>query len=199
MKLKNTSAYLLAGFMFAACAGGGYQKTGNGVIVEVKQRQPTDVRKVRIEVMGEKLIHVSATPEKDFSKERSLMIVPGQGKTDFKVDEQGDEVAVKTSQVCATVSKVTGEVCFTDATGKRILAEDRRSFTPVEVEGTKGYSVRQNSSSIIRRYPYLSLCPTKTTGYSGTAIPCAVSVIHAIIHNWVLFSNCMIKRVRKGL
>ena len=143
MKLKNTSAYLLAGFMFAACAGGGYQKTGNGVIVEVKQRQPTDVRKVRIEVMGEKLIHVSATPEKDFSKERSLMIVPGQGKTDFKVDEQGDEVAVKTSQVCATVSKVTGEVCFTDATGKRILAEDRRSFTPVEVEGTKGYSVRQ--------------------------------------------------------
>ena len=38
MKLKNTSAYLLAGFMFAACAGGGYQKTGNGVIVEVKQR-----------------------------------------------------------------------------------------------------------------------------------------------------------------
>lgn len=143
MKLKNTSAYLLAGFMFAACAGGGYQKTGNGVIVEVKQRQPTDVRKVRIEVMGEKLIHVSATPEKDFSKERSLMIVPGQGKTDFKVDEQGDEVAVKTSRVCATVSKVTGEVCFTDATGKRILAEDRRSFTPVEVEGTKGYSVRQ--------------------------------------------------------
>lgn len=143
MKLKNTSAYLLAGFMFAACAGGGYQKTGNGVIVEVKQRQPTDVRKVRIEVMGEKLIHVSATPEKDFSKERSLMIVPGQGKTDFKVDEQGDEVAVKTSLVCATVSKVTGEVCFTDATGKRILAEDRRSFTPVEVEGTKGYSVRQ--------------------------------------------------------
>ena len=143
MKLKNTSAYLLAGFMFAACAGGGYQKTGNGVIVEVKQRQPTDVRKVRIEVMGEKLIHVSATPEKDFSKERSLMIVPGQSKTDFKVDEQGDEVAVKTSQVCVTVSKVTGEVCFTDATGKRILAEDRRSFTPVEVEGTKGYSVRQ--------------------------------------------------------
>ena len=143
MKLINTSSYLLAGFMFAACAGGGYQKTGNGVIVEVKQRQPTDVRKVRIEVMGEKLIHVSATPEKDFSKERSLMIVPGQGKTDFKVDEQGDEVAVKTSRVCATVSKVTGEVCFTDATGKRILAEDRRSFTPVEVEGTKGYSVRQ--------------------------------------------------------
>ena len=143
MRFKNTSVYLLAGFLVTACAGSGYQKTGNGVIVEVKQQQPTDVRKVRIEVMGEKLIHVSATPERDFSKEQSLIIVPRQNKTDFKIEEQGDEIAVKTSQVCATVSKTTGEVRFTDAAGKQILAEDRRSFTPIEVEGTKGYSVHQ--------------------------------------------------------
>lgn len=145
MKLKNTSVCLIAGLMFAACAGGGYQKTGNGVIVEVKQQQPTDVRKVRVEVMGEKLIHVSATPEKKFSEEQSLIIVPQQQKTDFKVEEQGDEIFVKTSQVCAIVSKTTGEVRFTDAAGKQILAEDQngRSFAPVEVEGTKAYSVRQ--------------------------------------------------------
>ena len=47
MKLKNTSVYLLAGWMLAACSGGGFQKTENGVVVEVKQQQPTDVRKVR--------------------------------------------------------------------------------------------------------------------------------------------------------
>ena len=56
MKLKNTSVYLLAGWMLAACSGGGFQKTENGVVVEVKQQQPTDVRKVRLEVMGEKQI-----------------------------------------------------------------------------------------------------------------------------------------------
>lgn len=145
MKLKNTSVCLIAGLMFAACAGGGYQKTGNGIVVEIKQQQPTDVRKVRVEVMGEKLIHVSATPEKDFSKQESLIIVPQQSKTDFKVEEQGDEISVKTSQVCAIVSKTTGEVRFTDAAGKPVLAEDKggRSFTPIEVEGTKAYSVRQ--------------------------------------------------------
>ena len=27
MKLKNTSVYLLAGWMLAACSGGGFQKT----------------------------------------------------------------------------------------------------------------------------------------------------------------------------
>ena len=121
MKLKNTSVYLLAGWMLAACSGGGFQKTENGVVVEVKQQQPTDVRKVRLEVMGEKLIHVSATPEKEFSKEQSLIVIPQQNKTDFKVEEQGDEVTVKTSELCAIVSKTTGEVRFTDADGKQIV------------------------------------------------------------------------------
>ena len=70
-----------------ACSGGGYEKTSNGIIVNVEQQQPTDVRKVKVEVMGEKLIHVSATPEKNFSKAESLIIVPQKDKTDFSVEE----------------------------------------------------------------------------------------------------------------
>lgn len=230
MKLKNTSVYLLAGWMLAACSGGGFQKTENGVVVEVKQQQPTDVRKVRLEVMGEKLIHVSATPEKEFSKEQSLIVIPQQNKTDFKVEEQGDEVTVKTSELCAIVSKTTGEVRFTDADGKQILAEDSdgRTFTPVEVEGTKGYTVRQvfqsagndeafyglgqhrrmsstikvrmrNCSSTIQRCLYPSSCLIKTTVCFGTAIRSAVSVTRVTTHNWVMSSNFMIKRARKVL
>ncbi len=145
MSLKSTTVCLLAGCVFAACSGGGFRKTENGIIVEVGQKRPSDVRKVRVEVMGEKLIHVSATPEKDFSTEQSLVVVPQKDKTSFTVEEQGDEVAVKTSAISAVVSKKTGEVRFTDAAGKLILAEDSggRSFTPVEVEGTKGYAARQ--------------------------------------------------------
>ena len=145
MKLKNTSVCLLAGWMLMACSGGGYEKTSNGIIVNVEQQQPTDVRKVKVEVMGEKLIHVSATPEKNFSKAESLIIVPQKDKTDFSVEESEDAVSVKTSEVCAIVSKATGEVRFTDASGNLILAEDEkgRSFKPIEVQGTKAYTVRQ--------------------------------------------------------
>ena len=145
MKLKNTSVCLLAGWMLMACSGGGYEKTSNGIIVNVEQQQPTDVRKVKVEVMGEKLIHVSATPEKNFSKAESLIIVPQKDKTDFSVEESEDAVSVKTSEVCAIVSKATGEVRFTDASGNLILAEDERgrSFQPIEVQGTKAYTVRQ--------------------------------------------------------
>ena len=145
MKLKSTSVYLMAGWLLAACAGSGYEETDKGVIVEVKQQQPTDVRKVRLEVMGEKLIHVSATPEKNFSKEKSLIVIPQEQKVGFKVVDDGDAITVKTSQLSATVSKSTGEVRFADAGGRLILAEEQqgKSFTPIEVEGTKAYTVRQ--------------------------------------------------------
>lgn len=143
MKVRNTSAVLLMGLMMGACAGSGYQRTENGVIVKVDQQQPTDVRMIRVEVLGDKLIHVSATPEKKFSEEKSLIIVPQTKKTDFKVEDKEGEVTVKTARLCAVVSKTTGQVRFTDAADKPILSEDKRSFTPIEVEGTKGYTVRQ--------------------------------------------------------
>jgi len=145
MKLESTLICLLAGWFLTACADSGYEKTDKGIIVEVKQQQSTDVRKVRLEVMGEKLIHVSATPEKNFSKEKSLIVIPQENEVDFNVEDHNDAVTVKTSQLSATVSKVTGEVCFTDADGSQILEEDRlgRSFTPIEVDGTKAYTVRQ--------------------------------------------------------
>ena len=129
--------------MLAACSGIGYQKTDNGVVVTVKQEQPEDVRKVRVEVMGEKLFRVSATPEKQFSEAKSLIVVPQVEKTAFTVDEQGDDIVVKTSQVSAFVSKTTGQVRFFDAGGNQVLAEDSRSFQPIEVEGKDAYTVRQ--------------------------------------------------------
>ncbi|MCD8310844.1 MAG: DUF4968 domain-containing protein, partial [Prevotellaceae bacterium] len=144
--MKSSSALiLLGGWLLAACAGNGYEKTDNGIIVKVGQQAPTDVRKVRVEVMGEKLIHVSATPEKEFSNRKSLIIVPQTQETPFTVDDEGDAVAVKTSRLTATVSKATGEVTFTDVEGNVILAEEQggRTFTPIEVEGKQEYSVRQ--------------------------------------------------------
>lgn len=143
MKQKFIPLSLLAAALLAACSGGGYQKTDNGVIVEVKQQQPTDVRKVRVEVMGEKLIHVSATPERKFTDTRSLIIVPQQEKTPFTVEEQEGSVSVKTALLCAVIDKATGQVRFTNPEGKELLAEDRRSFRPIEVEGTKAYTVHQ--------------------------------------------------------
>lgn len=191
-------------------------------------KQPTDVRKVRLEVMGEKLIHVSATPEKEFSKEQSLIVIPQQNKTDFKVEEQGDEVTVKTSELCAIVSKTTGEVRFTDADGKQILAEDSdgRTFTRWKWKVRKDIqyvryssrqammrlsmawaSTRRMSSTIKVRMRNCSstiqrcLYPSSCLikNYGVLGTADARSVTRVTTHNWVMSSNFAIKRARKVL
>ena len=57
MRLKSTLAFVLAGSMAIGCSGHNYEKTARGIVITLKQQNPTDVRKVRLEVMGEKLIH----------------------------------------------------------------------------------------------------------------------------------------------
>ena len=94
VKMKNISCCLLAGLLFGACSGNVYEETGNGVIVKVQQKGDTDVRLVRFQVMGEKLIHVSATPEKKFADRQSLVVVPQTEQTPFTVAQQGDTITV---------------------------------------------------------------------------------------------------------
>ena len=148
MKWKFQAMFLLAGSLMTACTGGNYEKKANGVVVKVQQQQPTDVQRVRLEVLGDRLIHVSATPEKNFSEAKSLCVVPQTTQTPFSVAEEGQEVVVKTAALQAYVSKETGQVRFTNLDGKEILAEESRSFEPIEVEGKKAYTVRQTFASV---------------------------------------------------
>lgn len=141
MNLKNTSLLsLLVGLCLASCTVPEVEQTTDGVIVNLRQEQPSDVRKVRLQVMGERLIRVSATPENNFSNRKSLVIVPQSGKTPFAVDNTDKAVEIVTSKVRATVDKTTGEVKFSDLEGNLILAENQgggKTFTPIAVEGKK--------------------------------------------------------------
>ena len=80
MKVKNTSFCLLAALLMASCGEADVQKLADGIIVNFDQDQPTDVRKIRLQVKGDKLIRVSATPENKFSDRESLIIVPQEEK-----------------------------------------------------------------------------------------------------------------------
>ena len=146
MNVKNSFFAVFFILLLVACTSQGYEKTMDGVIVHVKQHRPTDVRQVRLQVKGAQLIRVSATPEKIFSDRKSLMIVPEQQPVPFQVEETERTVSVVTSELRAIVSLNTGEVVFTDLNGNVILEENHgggKSFVPVEVQGKKGYSVRQ--------------------------------------------------------
>ena len=146
MHVRNIYYGLLAGLLLGSCSGGVYEQTGNGVIVKVCQKEKTEARLVRLQVMGNKLIHVSATPENKFADPASLIVLPQKEQVPFTVAQKGDTVTVMTDDVHASVLVSTGEVWFTDEKGNMILQENHgggKSFTPVEVEGTEGYTIRQ--------------------------------------------------------
>ena len=146
MNAKAVLSILTAGLIFSGCAGKIYTCKDASVIVKVQNAEEDGPALVRLEVLGDKLIHVSATPEKKFADPESLVILEQDSDTPFAVTSDGEVVTVATSAVKANVLVTTGEVWFTDPDGNVILKEQAgggKSFDPIEVDGTHGYSFRQ--------------------------------------------------------
>jgi len=146
MKLRYLSALTAAGALcLASCSDPAYKTSADGVIVNTPEGD------VRVSVLGEKLLRVSAVPaDGKFSTDESLMVVPQEQKTDYTVNADDSLVTVATAKVKATVSRTTGQVKIYNADGRLVLAETEhgRSFTPIEVEGTKSYTVSQTFESL---------------------------------------------------
>ena len=149
MRLHSITALALAGLM-AACGSGKYQKSDTGITVTVAQNNPNDVRKVRLQVFGDKIIRVSATPENQFSNDTSLVVLEHPGDVKFDVEETDSTVSVVTAAVKATVSLQSGDVKFYNKEGKLIVSEAQggREFSPIQVDDSKGYTVRQVFESV---------------------------------------------------
>jgi len=110
----------------------------NGVIVtlEAKEKSP---KKVRVEIINEKIIKVSATADNDFSDQESLIIVDQNKKSSFNLSITDNIVKLSTKEITANIKKTTGEISFTDKSGYIILQEQNgggKIFTPYKCEQT---------------------------------------------------------------
>jgi alpha-D-xyloside xylohydrolase len=122
-----------------------FQRLTDGVIVDVAG---TD-SKVRLQVVDDRIIHVTAIPTGGFDLPASLMAVKTGGDSHFSIDADTGHVSLKTAQVTAQVETATGAVQFFGKDGKLILAEQPhgRTFTPVTVQKQAFYAVRQQFAS----------------------------------------------------
>ena len=155
--------------LFVSCAQKEYAVKGNTVTVKLQApvlRQAQEpvgelveppvqqASQVRLQVLGEKIIRVSATPDPKFNDRKSLVVLPMKGTTKFQVSMDEGLVKVSTSAVTVTVDTATGKLKFTDAEGKTLLDSGEgglMAFTPIEVEGKKAYSARVVFDSPRRR------------------------------------------------
>src|SRR3954447_8991996 len=118
-----------------------YQRTDTGIVVTPAQGPQGAVR---LQVYGDEIIRVTATPTRDVDLPPSLMVTARPLTGNFTVSERPGTVTLKTAKVSADVDLATGSVQFHDATGRVVLGESAPpAFAPANAEGVPFVTVRQ--------------------------------------------------------
>ena len=130
-----------------AQAATGWERVDDGLVVRPTAEGAADVR---LQVVSDRIIRVTADPDGDFERSKSLMRVERQGAApEFETSEADGRLRVVAAGISAEVSLSDGRVAFFDAAGTPLLAEvaGGRSFEATEFDGTPYFSVRQRFES----------------------------------------------------
>ncbi len=117
---------------------------GSSVTVETTQNGQNSA--VKVTVITEDIIKVQASATKVFDNENSLIAIDQDKTVDFTTEESDSEVILNTGKLIVKISKGDGTVSYFDINNKPIIAEDKvhgRTFSPITVDDTKGYSLVQ--------------------------------------------------------
>lgn len=158
--MKRFSLFALLAVLLVSC--GSVHECNNGVVIDLKNQQ---AKHLRLTVVSDSIIRVSATAERRFADEASLITVPQSAKPVYQVMQSGDTVCLSTAAVRAYVLCTTGRVWFTSADGTVLLSEVEggRTFAPytcqqIHADGTPetyhGWTTRQVFENL---YPEESL------------------------------------------
>ena len=143
MSFRNSFLIItLALFTFVSCTDKEFKVLDDGVVVNVREPVEGGPQKVRLTVMNDRVVRVTATPDKSFHDRNSLIILPQAAvNTVFLIRNHKDEVELQTAALSVMVNKTDGKVRFTDAGGNIITQETNpAAFSPVTVDDTHGYS-----------------------------------------------------------
>jgi alpha-D-xyloside xylohydrolase len=141
------AAALMAAFaLIASCATAqevgaprAWTRTADGVVITPAEGP---ARQVRLQVYGDSVIRVTATPGEGLEIPESLMVTARPGGA-YTTRVSGDVLTVTARRARADVSLTTGAVRFFNAGGQEVLTEYARTFSPVTYEGRDYLAIRQ--------------------------------------------------------
>ena len=150
--MKYKLIFVLFAFLaIVSCQSGNIQKFSDGVIVRLQKKTATDASLIRLQVITDNIIRVTASPADSFSTKKSLMIADNNlPPVKWDMVKSDDNITVSTSKLNANVSLTTGEVNFTDKDGNVILKENEgggKTFVPDSIDGKLFYNIRQEFNS----------------------------------------------------
>jgi alpha-D-xyloside xylohydrolase len=128
-KIRASSTIFICGLLFSMKAGGqerkSYSKTASGIEVAVAHSY-SGIKKIKIQPVTDKIIHVTAIASVDFEADRSLMAVkPSAEAAVFTVKEQSEQVILTTNALQVEVNIQTGLITYKDLQGKVLLAQSK--------------------------------------------------------------------------
>ena len=138
--MRKLVMFLTLALLFS-CTSQEYTTTDDGVIVNVQNVESGGPAKIRLKVISDRIIRVTATPEKSFRDRNSIIISENNENKHFVVRNVGDAVSLQTSGLHVLVDKLNGKVSFADAGDNVITAETKPVvFENNTIGDTKGYS-----------------------------------------------------------
>ncbi|MEJ2384005.1 MAG: glycoside hydrolase family 31 protein [Xanthomonadales bacterium] len=109
-----------------------WRSTNDGVVVAIDR---DGFNTLRLQVIDDAIVRVTATPGDDFSNlPDTLMVVARPAGGGFTTESTEDSLILKTETLRAEVELASGAVRFTDAAGRELLAETQRSLAPVDAD-----------------------------------------------------------------
>ncbi|WP_258098929.1 TIM-barrel domain-containing protein [Marinoscillum pacificum] len=119
-----------------------YTAVDNGVELVLPNQQA-----VRVTFVEDDIVKVEASADAEFDAGESLIDAYKVEKVDFSVSESVQGVELKSAALTVLIDATSGQISYKDADGNAIISEDKRSFSPITVEGKSGFTMRQSFDS----------------------------------------------------
>lgn len=145
----RSSVFIVAIFLFLtvhAQERKPYQEIKTGIELSISQ-SITGIKKIRLEPVSDRIIHVMATADAAFPAESSLMSVKTNNPDiKFSTTNSADLVVLSTAAIRVEVSTETGLITYKDLNGKILLAQSRQAvpaLVPKIFSGQPSYQITQ--------------------------------------------------------
>lgn len=143
--MKRNLVFLTTLFLFSMCSRSTWNTTESGVVIRLKGDKNENIRKIRLDVVNDNIIHVAASSGNSSLLEKSMILSGPLPLPGFEVRQEINTLVVSTHSIKAKVDLESGRIIFTDDNDNIILKEKEggKRITPVTIDGYEGFITGQ--------------------------------------------------------
>ena len=145
--MKTNALYIIIILLLASCQTHNYKRYDDNVVIQLKRPEDNEAKLLKLRVIADNIIHVTASPSDTFPAFKSLVTRNhSNNSAKWELEQSKNNLILKTSSIKATISLITGEIMYSDSAGNVLLREQHgggKTFEPVSVDDKQFYNIKQ--------------------------------------------------------